>query len=96
MAPSAVLNLAVAPASRVFALSRRAWLRFAFTGVNAASTGLVLWMAWVGNWNLLSTVTGLSTAISVSYLVYFIAGIAAADDLIIDGVSTMPERSAGK
>jgi O-antigen/teichoic acid export membrane protein len=96
MAPSAALNLAVAPASRVFALSRRAWLRFAYTGVNAAGTGLVLWMAWVGDWNLLSTVTGLSTAISVSYLVYFIAGIAAADDLITDGVSPRPERSAGK
>jgi O-antigen/teichoic acid export membrane protein len=82
MAPSAVLNLAVAPASRIFGLSSRAWLRYAYTAANAVSTAIVLVLAWTQGWSLFTTTCGLSAAISFGYLVYFLAGIAAADTLI--------------
>ena len=81
MAPSAALNLAVAPASRIFALSQRAWLRYAYTLANAVSTFVVLVLSWTGEWDLFATTAGLSGAVSFSYLIYFIAGMAAADRL---------------
>jgi O-antigen/teichoic acid export membrane protein len=82
MAPSAVMNLAVAPASRIFGLSSRAWLRYFYTAANALSTALVLVLAWTRDWSLFTTTCGLSAAISFGYLVYFLAGVAAADRLI--------------
>lgn len=90
MAPSAVLNLAVAPAARIFGLSRRAWLRYAYTAANALSMLIVLSLAWTREWSLLVTTVGLSAAISLGYLVYFLAGVLAADRVV-----TAPERSDG-
>jgi O-antigen/teichoic acid export membrane protein len=81
MAPSAALNLAVAPASRIFGLSQRPWLRYGFTVSNALTTLLVLYLAWVHRWDLFTTTVGLSVAVSFSYGVYFLAGMLAADRL---------------
>ena len=82
MAPSAVLNLAVAPASRIFGLSQRAWLRLSYTATNAVSVGIVLVLADLQSWSLLATTAGLSVAGCVTYLVYFLAGTFAADRLL--------------
>ncbi len=90
MAPSAVFNLAVAPASRIFGLSRRAWLRYAYTAANAVSTLVVLSLAWTREWSLFVTTVGLSAAVSFGYLVYFLAGVLAADRLI-----AAPEQAVG-
>lgn len=90
MAPSAVLNLAVAPAARIFGLSRRAWLRYAYTAANALSMLVVLSLAWTQQWSLFTTTVGLSAAVSFGYLVYFLAGVLAADRLIVS-----PERADG-
>lgn len=84
MAPSAVLNLAAAPASRIFGLSRWSWLRYAYTAANAISVALVLTLAWSHDWSLFLTTAGLSAAVSFGYLVYFLAGMVAADRLIVD------------
>lgn len=93
MAPSAVLNLAVAPASRIFGLSHRPWLRYAYTAANAVSSGIALLLAATNQWSLFATTCGLSAAISFSYVVYFIAGAAAAERLIVaDGAPEDPPQ----
>jgi len=82
MAPSAVLNLAAAPASRIFGLSKRPWLRSVYTAVNAVSTAIVLFLATTQGWSLFVTTAGLSIATCIVYLSYFVAGLFAADRLI--------------
>lgn len=82
MAPSAVLNLAAAPASRIFGLSERSWLRAVYTAANAVSMAIVLFLATTQGWSLFATTVGLSVATSLVYLSYFVAGLFAADRLI--------------
>ena len=81
MVPSAVLNLAVAPASRIFGLSKRPWLRSVYTIVNAVSMALVLFLATTLDWTLFTTTVGLSVATCIVYLSYYLAGLFAADRL---------------
>lgn len=87
MAPSAVLNLAVAPASRVFALTRRPSLRYVFTIFQAVGTGVVVLVGWKWEWDLVELTAALSAVISLSYLAYFFAGVAATDALIHEEAS---------
>lgn len=82
MAPSAVLNLAAAPAARIFGLSKRPWLRSVYTATNAISMAIVLLLATTRGWSLFTTTVGLSVATCLVYLSYFVAGLFAADRLI--------------
>lgn len=82
MAPSAVLNLAVAPAARIFGLSRRPWLRSVYTITNALSVALVLILASTQKWSLFTTTVGLSAATCFVYVAYFVAGFFAASSLL--------------
>lgn len=77
MMPAAVLNLAVAPVSRVFALTARPHLRFATGIVSVVGTFLVMFAAWQFSWTLFQATAGLSVAISLSYIAYFVAGYVA-------------------
>lgn len=81
MTPAAVMNLAVAPASRIFALTRLPWLRFAFTVVSSIGTVIVLLIAWRYGKGLVWTTGWLSAIICASYLAYFLAGVVAAGAL---------------
>jgi hypothetical protein len=51
---------------------------------------VVLSLAWTQQWSLFTTTVGLSAAVSFGYLVYFLAGVLAADRLIVS-----PERADG-
>jgi O-antigen/teichoic acid export membrane protein len=89
MAPAAVLNLAAAPASRIFGVSQRPWLRSVYTIANAVSMAVVLFLANTQGWSLFITTVGLSIATCVVYLSYFVAGLFAADKLI-----SLPSRQS--
>lgn len=78
MVPAMVLNLAVAPVARVFQITDKSHLRLLPGVVNVAGTLLVLWAADRYALNLAETVAGISLAISVHYVVYFLAGYHAA------------------
>lgn len=78
MVPAAVLNLAVAPVSRVFALTDLPSLRYVPGVVGLIGTGLVILFAWQNGWDLYTATIGLSAAITGSYLAYFAAGYVAA------------------
>ena len=99
MAPAAIVNLAVAPVARVFALTTRPMLRYWFSAINLIGTAVTLTAAWYLSLDLLWTTVGLSVAIFLSYLAYFVAGYKASASLLeIDGdgntVSTgVPEKA---
>lgn len=76
--PSVILNLAVAPASRVFSLTERSGLRYVFTVLHAAGSAATILWAHLTDASLIQTAAGLSAAIAVSYVAYFAAGLAAA------------------
>ena len=78
MVPAMVLNLAVAPVARVFQITDKSHLRLLPGVVNVGGTLLVLWAADRYALNLAETVAGISLAISVQYVVYFLAGYHAA------------------
>lgn len=90
MVPSFVLNLAVAPVSRVFQISSKAHLRLIPGVINLAGTLLVYWLATSQSWALEHTVIGLSAAISLQFLVYFFAGYFVAGHVRVDSA---PESS---
>jgi O-antigen/teichoic acid export membrane protein len=83
MTPSAIMNLAVAPASRVFALSKRPALRYVFTLSLFLGTVVVLFSAWRWELSLVGVTAALSAAISISYFAYFLAGVAATGSLVV-------------
>lgn len=93
MAPASIMNLAVAPVARVFALTTRPHLRFCFSAVNLVGTILAFAaVAWV-SLDLVQTTIALSAVTFVAYLVYFAAGYVASSALhapaaTIDVVST--------
>jgi O-antigen/teichoic acid export membrane protein len=93
MVPAVVLNLAVAPVSRIFALTTKPHLRFAFGIVNTVGTLLALAAADRFSLDLLETTACLSAVISGSYLVYFAAGYAASGHIRISGA---PIDAAGR
>lgn len=76
--PAVIMNLAVAPASRVFSLTRRAGLRYVFSAVHAVGSATVIFWAHLTDASLIAAAAGLSVAITVSYAAYFAAGLAAA------------------
>ncbi len=76
--PSVILNLAVAPASRVFSLTRRAGLRYVFSVLHALGSAAVIAWAHLTDASLIAASAALSAAITVSYVAYFVAGLAAA------------------
>jgi len=74
MVPAMVLNLAVAPVSRVFQVSTMAHLRLLPGLTNMAGTLLVFWIADDYALTLPQVIAGLSTTICLQYVVYFAAG----------------------
>lgn len=84
MMPAAILNLAVAPISRVFALTTKPHLRFSLGIVSAIGTATVLSAAYWFSLNLLQVTAGFSAAIVVSYIGYVIAGYHASGHIRAD------------
>lgn len=78
MAPAMVLNLAVAPVSRVFQISSKAGLRLVPGIVNLVASLLVFAVAQVLSFDITLVVIGISIATCAQYLVYFVAGYIAA------------------
>lgn len=76
--PSVILNLAVAPASRVFSLTERSGLRYVFTVLHGLGSAAAILWAHLTHASLIQTAAGLSAAVAVSYVAYFLAGLAAA------------------
>lgn len=74
MVPAMVLNLAVAPVSRVFQVSKKAQLRLLPGLVNTAGTLLVFVVANAYALTLPQVVAGLSITTCTQYLAYFAAG----------------------
>lgn len=74
MLPAMILNLSVAPVSRVFQVSTKAYLRLLPGLVSITGTLLVFALANNYAMTLPQVITGLSITICVQYLVYFAAG----------------------
>lgn len=74
MVPAMVLNLAVAPVSRIFQLTRMAHLRLLPGAVSVIGSLLVLGLASHYRLDLPATVAGISAAICLQYFVYFASG----------------------
>jgi hypothetical protein len=81
MCPAIILNLAIAPISRVFALTTRPQLRFVFSIALNILSAAAIGFAWVLNWSLAIAVVAISAAVSLSYVAYFIAAIVASSHL---------------
>lgn len=82
MAPASIMNLAVAPVARVFALTARPHLRYWFTGINLLGTIAALIMAWTWSLSLMWTTACLSAVTFTAYVAYFVAGYVASAALI--------------
>lgn len=81
MAPAAILNLAVAPVARVFALTTRPQLRYWFSAINlAGAIGALLISYWLA-FDLIYATACLSAAMTGAYVVYFVAGYVASGSL---------------
>lgn len=81
MVPATIANLAVAPVSKVFLISKRAHLRLAPAIANLAGTLVVFYLATVYEFSIEQTVIGTSLAITVQYAIYFMVGFLAAGDM---------------
>lgn len=81
MMPAFILNLAVAPISRVFTISAQPLLRIAPSVAALAGTLAILVAGRTYAFNLVEVTIGLSIVISAQYLVYFAAGYIAAGKL---------------
>lgn len=81
MAPASIMNLAVAPVARIFALTTRPKLRYWFSAVNICGTALALSVAWRWSLDLAWTTACLSLAIFCAYVAYFVAGYVASGTL---------------
>ena len=81
MSPAMVLNLAVAPSARIFTLSTAPQLRLISSMVLLAFCGILFAVAAKFSLNLVEVTAGLSLAISLQYVVYFIMGYIAAGRL---------------
>jgi O-antigen/teichoic acid export membrane protein len=87
MAPAAVINLAVAPVARIFALTSRPQLRFWFSVANLGGTLIALGAVKVLALDLVGATVALSIASFLAYVIYFVAGYVASASLL----STPPE-----
>lgn len=81
MAPASIMNLAVAPVARVFALTTRPKLRYWFSAVNLAGTVAALIAAWFWSLDLVGTTGALAAGIFLAYVVYFVVGYMASATL---------------
>lgn len=81
MAPASIMNLAVAPVARVFALTTRPHLRFCFSAANLVGTGLAFAAVARCSLDLEQATMALSIVTFVAYLVYFAAGYIASSSL---------------
>lgn len=81
MAPASIMNLAVAPVARVFALTTRPHLRFCFSAVNLLGTILAFAVIARASLDLVQATMVLSAVTFVAYLVYFAAGYVASSAL---------------
>lgn len=82
MAPAAIMNLAVAPVARIFALTARPHLRFWFSAANLGGTVLALLAVKIMQLDLVGATIALSIATFTAYLVYFVAGYVASGALL--------------
>jgi O-antigen/teichoic acid export membrane protein len=93
MTPAAVMNLSVAPISRVFAITRRQGLRYVFSTVsflgNVTVLGVVRWRGL----DIFQATLGISAVAVVSYFLYFLTGYVASGDVASDDVSAAPISS---
>jgi len=85
MIPGAVLQIGTSPVTRVFALTRRAHLRYAFTLIQVLGGTSVFLLVWLNHLGAIFTVAGLSTVNVVAYSVYFVSAYFAAEDIDPDG-----------
>ncbi len=81
MAPASIMNLAVAPVARVFALTTRPQLRLCFSLVNIVGTLLTLALIAIASLDLRQTTIAISAVTFLAYLAYFIAGYVASASL---------------
>lgn len=81
MAPAAIMNLAVAPVARVFALTTRPHLRYWFTAINLIGTVAALGGAYLWEANLIYTTGLISAATVLAYIGYLVAGYVASASL---------------
>jgi O-antigen/teichoic acid export membrane protein len=82
MAPSAVVNLAVAPGARIFALSTRPQLRFWFSGFYFAGTLAAFLAVDRFSLDLVGATAALSIVAFLAYGVYFLTGYVASASLL--------------
>lgn len=78
MTPAAIMNLAVAPTSRIFAITDAPHLRYAYSVVTLIGTLIVAFVAWRADWDLVATTAGLSAVTVVGYASYLATGYIAA------------------
>lgn len=81
MAPASIMNLAVAPVSRVFALTTRPQLRYWFSAVNLVGTISAFAAVRVWSLDLAGATTCLAVVTFSAYAVYFLAGYVASATL---------------
>lgn len=81
MAPASIMNLAVAPVARVFALTARPYLRFCFSVVNLAGTALALAAIRWARLDLVEATAAFAIVTFTAYLVYFVSGYVASSTL---------------
>ncbi|QPQ54424.1 hypothetical protein IC614_08700 [Allosphingosinicella flava] len=93
MAPAAILNLAVAPVARIFALTTRPYLRYWFSAVNLTGNILALSVSYWSAFNLTQATACLSIATSLAYMVYFAAGYVASGNLRTRTMSSAKDAS---
>lgn len=89
MAPSSVMNLAIAPVSRIFALTNRPGLRYYFSVSNLLGTALAIAAAYNFSLDLKSVTILISTSTFFAYASYFFSGYIASAALRkaeVDGV----------
>jgi O-antigen/teichoic acid export membrane protein len=87
MVPATVINLAVAPVSRVFQLSPKAYLRLVPGLINVGGSLLVIWLADYCAFSLVETTAAISFVVGLHYAVYFAAGYFVAGHVRIDDLS---------
>lgn len=91
MAPAVLMNLAVAPVARIFALTDRPQLRFCFSLTNVIGTILALAAAKYWSLDLVYATAMLSAATFTAYVAYFIAGYVASAALRSGSASAIPQ-----
>jgi O-antigen/teichoic acid export membrane protein len=91
MTPAAVMNLSVAPISRVFAITRRRGLRYVFSLAsffgNLVVLGLVRWRGL----DIVHATMGIAAVAMISYALYFLMGYVASGDVAAEEIGSAPE-----